>query len=202
MAAGTCTRSPRLSPFPLFEPGRLRRGTSTDNMVLSVTNVVGFWISDASQATTWCGYITHYPTVRLTGPGFTEPSSFVTHRGSGPMTPAPLGRLVAVFGSGDRELAEIVAEHGLARCSRCASPTSPRSRPARDRSSSRIVDVRDDNRLPDELAGFKRRHPATSLVLVTASLDPTLILDAMRAGVSECLTDPLSAARSRRQSSV
>jgi len=31
------------------------------------------------------------------------------------------------------------------------------------------------------------------VVLVTASLDPTLILHAMRAGVSECLTEPLSA---------
>jgi pilus assembly protein CpaE len=105
----------------------------------------------------------------------------------------PLGHLVTVFSSGDRELAELVAATGLRVLSLRVTDLASFSAGARPLELA-IVDVRADNRLPDDLAAFKRRHPATSVVLVTASLDPTLILDAMRAGVSECLTEPLSAA--------
>jgi pilus assembly protein CpaE len=107
------------------------------------------------------------------------------------MAPPP-GRIVAVFSTGDRQLAQIVD----------ATDLRPLAMPLGDLASFSagsnpldlaIVDIRADNRLPDGLAHFKRRHPATSVVLVTASLDPTLILEGMRAGVSECLTEPLSA---------
>jgi pilus assembly protein CpaE len=108
------------------------------------------------------------------------------------MTPPPLGRIVAVFSSGDRELAEIVAATGLQVLSLRVADLASFSAGTRPLELA-IVDVRVTNQLPDDLAGFRRRHPATSLVLVTASLEPTLILDAMRAGVSECLTEPLSA---------
>lgn len=107
------------------------------------------------------------------------------------MSAAPLGRVVAIFSSGDPELAEIVAATGLRVLSLRVADLASFSAGTRPLELA-IVDVRDDNRLPDDVAGFRRRHPATSLVLVTSSLDSSLILEAMRAGVSECLTEPLS----------
>jgi pilus assembly protein CpaE len=56
-----------------------------------------------------------------------------------------------------------------------------------------VLDVREMNRLPEGVAVLKRRYPDASMVLVCAALEPALILDAMRAGISECVTEPLTA---------
>jgi pilus assembly protein CpaE len=56
-----------------------------------------------------------------------------------------------------------------------------------------IIDVRDSKQIPEELAVLKRRHPLTALVLLTRSLDPSLMLDAIRSGINECLTEPVTA---------
>jgi Flp pilus assembly protein TadG len=74
MAAGTCSRSPRLIAVPLFNPDTydLTRGTAP---AFVVTKVVGFWIERIIGAEVF-GYLTPYPTVSLTGPLFTEASSF------------------------------------------------------------------------------------------------------------------------------
>jgi pilus assembly protein CpaE len=56
-----------------------------------------------------------------------------------------------------------------------------------------IVDVRGHSQVPAPLAVLKRQHPATSVILVASELAPALILEAMRAGVNECVAEPLSA---------
>jgi pilus assembly protein CpaE len=56
-----------------------------------------------------------------------------------------------------------------------------------------MIDLRDQARLPASLEPFCRQHPAVPVVLLVAALDPALILDAMRAGVKECLQYPFSA---------
>jgi pilus assembly protein CpaE len=45
--------------------------------------------------------------------------------------------------------------------------------------------------VPAELAGLKRQHPATNVVLLASALDPGLMLEGMRAGINEYLTEPL-----------
>ena len=55
-----------------------------------------------------------------------------------------------------------------------------------------LVDVREQSALPSEIGQFKRKNQRTGIVLVAAQLDPTLMLDAMRAGVSEVVTDPVT----------
>jgi pilus assembly protein CpaE len=55
-----------------------------------------------------------------------------------------------------------------------------------------IVDVRGQSQLPAAMAGFRRDHPNTSVILVAATLDPRLMLEAMRAGVNECVQEPLT----------
>ena len=56
-----------------------------------------------------------------------------------------------------------------------------------------IVDVRGQSQLPGALATFRRQHPGTALVLVASTLDPHLLLEAMRLGVSECVHEPVTA---------
>ena len=55
-----------------------------------------------------------------------------------------------------------------------------------------VVDLRGEAGFPQELAAFKRRHSRTGIIIVISSLDPALMLDAMRAGVTEVVQDPVS----------
>jgi pilus assembly protein CpaE len=45
--------------------------------------------------------------------------------------------------------------------------------------------------VPSGLAALKRQHPRTSVMVVASELTPPLMLDAMRAGVTECVAEPL-----------
>ena len=55
-----------------------------------------------------------------------------------------------------------------------------------------IVDVRRQSSVPQDLALLKRNHPATNVVLLASVLDPGVMLQGMRAGVNEVITEPLS----------
>lgn len=56
-----------------------------------------------------------------------------------------------------------------------------------------VFDVRDQSGLPPALALLKREHPNTGVVIVAAKLDPALMLEAMRAGVTEWVSSPVEA---------
>jgi pilus assembly protein CpaE len=55
-----------------------------------------------------------------------------------------------------------------------------------------VVDVRGQHQLPQGLSAFRKQHPGTGVVLVASTLDPRLMLEAMRAGVSECVQEPVT----------
>src|SRR5678815_2281494 len=55
-----------------------------------------------------------------------------------------------------------------------------------------MVDLRGQGSFPQDLSTFKRRHPRTGVIIVVSSLDPALMLDAMRAGVTEVVQEPVS----------
>jgi pilus assembly protein CpaE len=55
-----------------------------------------------------------------------------------------------------------------------------------------VVDLRDQPEFPPELALMKRQHPTTGVLLVVPALDPGLMLEAMRAGVTEVVAHPVS----------
>ncbi len=55
-----------------------------------------------------------------------------------------------------------------------------------------LVDVRNDRGLLSAIEGIKRRYPSLGVAIVAPSLDPELMLEAMRAGVTEWITEPLS----------
>ena len=55
-----------------------------------------------------------------------------------------------------------------------------------------VVDVRGQSQLPATLPALRKEHPGASVILVASTLDPRLMLDAMRAGVNECVQEPLT----------
>jgi pilus assembly protein CpaE len=100
-------------------------------------------------------------------------------------------KTAVLFGSPDNELLRMLEAAGLrAACVPVKNlATFP---PAPKAVDVAIVDVRESKQLPEELAVFRRRHPLTALVLLTRTLDPALMLDAIRSGISECLTEPVT----------
>ncbi len=56
-----------------------------------------------------------------------------------------------------------------------------------------ILDMRDRPTLPPTVGMLRRQHPSTGVVIVAAALEPALMLEAMRAGVTEFLTAPVTA---------
>lgn len=57
-----------------------------------------------------------------------------------------------------------------------------------------VFDVRGKAQLPVAVAEHRRARPDSAVVLVASSLDPRLMLEAMRAGVTECIPEPLTSA--------
>ena len=54
-----------------------------------------------------------------------------------------------------------------------------------------VFDLRGAAGLPAALPQLKREHPGTGVVIVAGKLDPALMLEAMRAGVTEWVTAPI-----------
>jgi pilus assembly protein CpaE len=55
-----------------------------------------------------------------------------------------------------------------------------------------VLDVRQSGTIPAACQAFHRQHPEVGLVIVAKALDPALLLEAMRSGVSEVVAEPLS----------
>ena len=91
--------------------------------------------------------------------------------------------------SSDPQLAQLVRETGMP-CvvvSRDALMTSRSRAPSSRRCSSSICAT---SAVPPALAQLKRQHPDDRRAAGRSELDPALMLEAMRAGVNECVTAP------------
>lgn len=53
-----------------------------------------------------------------------------------------------------------------------------------------LVDVRERPQLVQELSALRRAHPGLGIVII-AKLEPQLMLEAMRAGITECVAEPI-----------
>ena len=57
-----------------------------------------------------------------------------------------------------------------------------------------LIDVRGQQRLPSTLPLLKRKHPSINVIVIASTIDAALMLEAMRAGVNECIAEPLAQA--------
>jgi pilus assembly protein CpaE len=55
-----------------------------------------------------------------------------------------------------------------------------------------VLDVREGIGIPASLISFRRQHPDIGIVIVAATLDSALLVEAMRAGVNEVVAEPLT----------
>lgn len=95
--------------------------------------------------------------------------------------------------SADRQLAQLMRELGMTCNSLSPDALSSLAQAGARQPDVLVVDLRDQPQLPPAIALLKRQHPATGVLLVASQLDPALMLEAMRAGVNEFVTHPVSA---------
>ena len=64
---------------------------------------------------------------------------------------------------------------------------------ASDAPRSVVIDLRGITQVPPAVPAFCRHHPTASVAFVVKSLEPAFMLEAMRAGVSELIPEPITA---------
>jgi pilus assembly protein CpaE len=99
---------------------------------------------------------------------------------------------IGIIGSTTRQIEDLVRAAGMRPLSLRPEELSSSARPLAATPEVIIVDVRSDRSLLGVISGIKRRHPGLGVAIVVPSLEPELMLEAMRAGVSECVTEPLT----------
>lgn len=98
---------------------------------------------------------------------------------------------VIVVGARDQRLEDLLRGSGpVARLSWVPDVT-PLVDPQVPQPGLIVLDLRRGAQLPAALTTLKRHHSSTNVLLVASSLDPALILQAMRAGVNEVVAEPL-----------
>ena len=93
--------------------------------------------------------------------------------------------------AGDTALAEMLRAQGM-RVTSVGSPVlAELTRSGARAPELLVVDHRGGGPLPEALSAIRRQHPLTGILVVLATLDGARVLEAMRAGVSECLAHPV-----------
>ena len=96
---------------------------------------------------------------------------------------------VILVAPGDRQLAETLIAAG-------ADVTTAASLESLQLSGSEarmlVVDVRDQSAVPGAVSSIRRSHPSMGIVLIASKPDAAMMLDAIRTGVNELLTEPVN----------
>jgi pilus assembly protein CpaE len=100
---------------------------------------------------------------------------------------------ILLVGSTDRQLEDILRASGMHRAPVAGSELAALAQPGARQPDVLVLDLRGQHQLPSALGVLKRQHPATGVLIVADQLDPTLLLEAMRAGVTEVVAAPLVA---------
>lgn len=101
---------------------------------------------------------------------------------------------VGIIGNSEGDLQGLVAACGMrpvvVQAEQLSSPTS-RVAVAPE---ALLVDVRTDRSILSQVSAIKRRYPSMGIAIVARALDPDLMLESMRAGVSEAIPEPVTSA--------
>jgi pilus assembly protein CpaE len=98
---------------------------------------------------------------------------------------------VGIVGGDGRELEQLVRDSGFRPTASPPEALINNTRPMRAPDAV-LVDVRADRNALAAVAGLKRKFPATAVAIVAKAFEPELMLEAMRAGVSEVIVEPLA----------
>jgi len=92
---------------------------------------------------------------------------------------------VTLVGGQDRQIEEALRLGGIDAVR--ATAEAAMSKPA----DVVVFDVRSQDGLPSVVSALKRQHSDVPVVILASKLEPALLLDAMRAGVSEVVAEPI-----------
>ena len=101
---------------------------------------------------------------------------------------------VIIVGAKDRQLDELVRASGFKSVSLQEADLPSLAQHESVPGNPLLLDLRGQSALPPSLLAFRQKHPSIGLVIVASTLQPTLMLEAMRAGVGEFLAEPLTRA--------
>ena len=96
---------------------------------------------------------------------------------------------VAIVGAKDQQIETLLRAAGLRTTNIRAEDLVELAHPSSSPPNVLVLDLRARQTLPDGLAQLKRHHADTAAIIVTDVLDANLMLEAMRGGVSEYVTD-------------
>jgi pilus assembly protein CpaE len=99
---------------------------------------------------------------------------------------------VTIVGSSTSELEETCRAVGIRASSVAVIELLRFAQPDAKAPKVIVLDMRQRTSLPPAIALLRNEHPSTAVVIVAGQLDPKVMLEAMRAGVSEWVTDPVT----------
>jgi pilus assembly protein CpaE len=100
---------------------------------------------------------------------------------------------IELVGSTDRQLEDILRACGMIAAPVSGAELAAIAQPGRKQPDVLVLDLRGHAHLPGALPVLKRHHPSTGVLIVAERLEPALLLDAMRVGVTEVVAAPLVA---------
>jgi pilus assembly protein CpaE len=99
---------------------------------------------------------------------------------------------IAVVDPMDRDIERILHECGMRAGRLTGSELAELAHPIAHPPDVIVVDIRGGRAMPAALAAVKRQHGTAGILVVASSPDPRVLLEAMRAGASEFLSEPLA----------
>ena len=99
---------------------------------------------------------------------------------------------VSVLSSSDKHLIDLVRGCGVHATPLSVDGLGTLAQPAARQPDAIVVDQRDHGAILPEIMAIKRLHPLTGVLMVLPRLDGALVLEAMRAGVNECVAEPVT----------
>jgi len=99
---------------------------------------------------------------------------------------------VGIIGNAEGDLQALVTACGMRPVVLQAEQLASPARAGGAMPDALLVDVRRDRSALAMIGAIKRRYPSMGIAIVAKSLDPELMLESMRAGVSEAISEPLT----------
>ena len=99
---------------------------------------------------------------------------------------------IALVGPGDRQVEQVLRARGFSVSLWMDRELAQRAQQASAATHYVLIDLRDRTSLPAGMDTFCRQHPSVPVLLLVSSLDPAVIIAAMRAGVKEVLQYPFT----------
>jgi pilus assembly protein CpaE len=93
----------------------------------------------------------------------------------------------------DRGLEQLLSACGMRTTRGTAADLAGLAQPAAQQPDVIVVDTRGARAIPPSMAAVKRQHSGVGLLIVASESDPSVMLEAMRAGANEFLQEPITA---------